>query len=1369
MRAPSLVYPAPSIVVGLGRFGLAVLERLGEDWQQLELSGAGISLNNLRLLSVQPQEQDAAEECWRRSESRQVGVAEYMGGGDLPSLALDFVLLRTLGLVRYRHGTYQVAIPRDRGPVRASDLLPGQGEPVPKEGGGERLVRRRFFEWQDLDVDPVLAAEALRRKAERHASLHLFISPLIHRIRQGHSPGTLMACILRGRSLAEGRDPSPWKWVRKEVLSPGDEGRPQREALSISRSAIQQHRSRSRQKEDLLRGYAEPPLRPRDQAKKEGEPPQGTRLDDDWEFGEDGLRLPWIFAPRSSDPEAAVDALKLLGEDWETTGWASEMKGEDTEFRPLQVSPFYLGLFDHSAERRAGCADFDEGLQARLRYLGHQLKRGLVRLWVGLGRDRVDELTPVPTQGRHKELDDALAQSLEMLERLLIDPLTGESSAEKENFESTTFADGLKGLPERPTRRLSGIRLEPDGRLQENEVLENRLAALGLADPGAKPEEARPLLREVFFPSPASRENGSAGVQSSWLESEDEGPDAGRELRRVLNRETRALLDFSFLAAYRQRPTRKPPRLSVYVVGDMSEAFTRVKMRAVLRDVHAELLRAFSPVFEVNREGFDRALSVVPILWMPHPADPFSGEDSAVTRREEAVIIDSIHRVRRWVESVLPGARRRISQIFINGRVTDNAALTILDSVQQTRDFLSFQIRNDLSQDDGLRRTAIGPGGDDLFASFACYEVEFPSERAREYLANRLVRQCLQILQQETSNPIPGAVDLPEAVPQDSLVQQPREELGRLTEARAAELADQVRAALPGSASEEDGSPERNVGRCLPQRELLRAFGKDLEDEIWQRVDRLWKQLADRRGRMDDLVEDLRHRVFRQLHSALPKIRQLSDDNLERIGSHGLPAVLSRLRERRQTALEELQDAEEQRRRGEDLCRRHRVPRKDPLSEARERVVKAAEAKPDCGPQWVGLAAWALQLPATGAFLSALLAAKLGILAPVVGGLASAALVGGLLLLNTERHRRKVEKAVEGLAEAVRHLVAGSGEESLERQAPSLRSFFEMRLALTASLACRGYALHAYEQAAVDERLGHRLQQSVDVQAHRMVRRAETLGVRPAPPGSEEEDDLRNLFAEGPAGAMEKLIRPQHLRDYYRYRVRPNAVPVSGFIREAGGFSQWRKAACLADAGRIMSFGRSFFSGVVTKPITELDYFSDAVGHHLRRFVHRNYSNMGFGAKFRGYEGLDPDGVRLVADAALVADQALLAAYRQAVDQAQRGAEEEGRYEPSPRTLDTKVYRVRPNAAYMLSLVQGVRAHSVHNLKRFESFHERPGVGEEVPPPVHRYTGCEQLAEHLFQGDQGSESSSAEVILEQGETSMAGLGAVGDGRGEDHG
>jgi hypothetical protein len=57
-------------------------------------------------------------------------------------------------------------------------------------------------------------------------------------------------------------------------------------------------------------------------------------------------------------------------------------------------------------------------------------------------------------------------------------------------------------------------------------------------------------------------------------------------------------------------------------------------------------------------------------------------------------------------------------------------------------------------------------------------------------------------------------------------------------------------------------------------------------------------------------------------------------------------------------------------------------------------------------------------------------------------------------------------------------------------------------------------------------------------------------------------------------------------------------------------------------------------------------------------------------------------------------------------------------YAPATRTLEVRRAEIRPNAAYMLSLVQGIRVHSLRNLRRFESFHDRPRMPDDRAFPL---------------------------------------------------
>ena len=136
MMAEERVYPSPTLVAGVGRLGLGVLERLGEDWQTLRLCGGGATLGNLRLLHIAPETDD--EIPWRAQERATTRLARHVGDSDLPSLAVNLLILRSLGLVRYRDGCYQVALPRDAG---VADLVGDSGEVG--VGGACRTSSRR--------------------------------------------------------------------------------------------------------------------------------------------------------------------------------------------------------------------------------------------------------------------------------------------------------------------------------------------------------------------------------------------------------------------------------------------------------------------------------------------------------------------------------------------------------------------------------------------------------------------------------------------------------------------------------------------------------------------------------------------------------------------------------------------------------------------------------------------------------------------------------------------------------------------------------------------------------------------------------------------------------------------------------------------------------------------------------------------------------------------------------------------------------------------------------------------------------------------------------------------------------------------------
>lgn len=1354
-----LVYPAPTLVIGVGRLGLAVLERLGQDWYDLARAGADPSLDNLRLLQVAPV---GGGDVWRRRERETAAVADYVGESDLPSLALDLAILRSLGLVRYRNGSYQVAVPQDGG---VSDLeregrdgsnpsenhATGTASPSEEDEREPTLRRLRYFDWRELSPDPVVAAERLKRLTDRNSDLDLFVTPILNRVRQGHSPGTILACVARAAALRDRRDPAPWKWVGTLVENQECERDRGPEGSLCFRFGPGASRHAERylglnvefdvKSDPLERTSAAPPL---PSWKKwrlavQGSQPADERIDSAATEQETSppsptlqLRIPGPFVPGPGDLPSTLELHGLLKLDWESTGWVTDIteSSERPPFLPIPASSFRLGLFDHDGDRKAAEDTIpQERLGERMRHLGTLVHQGLVRLWIDLHRERVEERHPVLDNRRREHDEEALRQTLEVLGELLVRKLHDTSTG----CTPPGAGASAEELPVQPSKFLESITLEPRARSdQTRSALTRRLAALGLDESGT--EKRRPLLRQIRL-----------GVAEAPTEDD---PTPGSEtrltglpsLRRTLNRVVRRLFDIETLASYRNWPTRRPPRLTVYLVGDMGEPFVRTAMQPLLREAHAELLRAFGPILEYFREGFDRGLSVTPILWMPHPADPFeggdgggagtAGPDRAADRRtsagrcEEAAIITAVHRIRRWVESVIPPTRRRVSQIFVNSRVTDVAVLDHRDAVRQTRDFITFQARNDLSRSEWLRRTAEGPPGDDFFASFTCYEIDFPAEKAREYLANRLGRDCLRRLKTAQD-------EEPPEIPERLL--DPPHLTEQVTTARH-HLAGAVRPAADRLASTiEDRCP---LLPSTPERELEDRFDHRFEDELLERIQRDWQELSRERGGMDELVDGLREMTSQLLSERVLEVHREGDRLVETHAVEGgVQAAIASFRRFGRSARLSLEGREEERRSREAVARRHSVPATGNLGTARHRVLEAARRRPDETPIRFGMILWFLLAPILGAPLAHALAYALDLhrhpnwveplLGPggwAVGGAALfLAAYAGVRTFQRRRHRDLVD-AVRAMAQTGRRILEGRGREPAEEAEPSVRSFLESRLLLTEGLTARGFALRIFERVEADRKLAERLNRSIDVQATLLAQQAEDLGVRPTLHSASQSslaqypshDDVSRLFSTRSGDTTERLISPERLVELYRRWVGVGDDEVESILprllRRAGGFAAWRESACLSDTAAILGVGKEEFGFLVDTPLPAQHRLAEEVGDRLCRFVARYYANVGFGARFSGYEGLDPDGVQVSADAALVLHEDLARVYERA----------RSRPDAPPTTATMRVITkpVRPGAAYMFSLAQGIRAHSVRNLKRFESFHGRPHLPEDRTFPV---------------------------------------------------
>jgi hypothetical protein len=413
-------------------------------------------------------------------------------------------------------------------------------------------------------------------------------------------------------------------------------------------------------------------------------------------------------------------------------------------------------------------------------------------------------------------------------------------------------------------------------------------------------------------------------------------------------------------------------------------------------------------------------------------------------------------------------------------------------------------------------------------------------------------------------------------------------------------------------------------------------------------------------------------------------------------------------------------------------------------------VRAAAERKPDLDPIRLGLAVWALLSLVLGAPLAqgvsylfdlhlrpGPLEWLLGPAGGITGGLVLWGAAWVLLRWFLRRRFRAVTEAIQAMAEEVRAFFWGAGGHPEREGRASVRSFLESRLELTGAVATRGFAAIVFERALADSQLAYRLARSLDVQSAHLGRKSEELGVRATMGhGSEGREDLRSLFEGRGRTTADWLIDPEKLHGYFQRRIGDDLIrEVPGLIQAAGGFSSWREQACLTETEQVLRYCRARFDDLVREPISDQHFFAGEVGPRLVRFVSRYYANLGFGAGFKGYEGLDPDNVHLLADATLVIHCGLEDLFRETRRELRKDW-------PMTETLELLSVDVRPNAAYMLSLVQGIRVHSLRNLRRFESFHNRPNMPDDrmfplsqesqpVGSPVNPLTGYEILGREL--------------------------------------
>lgn len=1404
-------YPAPTIVVGVGRLGLAVLEELGESWRALHEAGGDATVANLRLLHVNaasPGGNGAAPDedpAWRAGEQTWAAIAEFIGADDGPALAVDFVLLRTLGLVRYRHGVYEVAAPRDHGLLETPDRAHARDdeaeigerhpEPEPTAERGQDVerppVRRvRSFEWRELSPDPVVACDVLHLKLQREADLAQFVSPLLQRIKRGHSPTVILHLVMRYRLLAEGRDPSPWSWQPANVQSQAfphltwEERNALHRHLEVPQSAHPVH---------LLL-----PFRVPEEADAQGlvqtpiDPVELLLLPwerDGWVTHAAGETGPgyWVLGRESRfnglDAEAA-DA-QAPNEPTRSDGKRQELPGRDLFERPsdrMDLFPLLLGLYDddqrefavqpdaptasgeiaaaevpESAPGRrddqewAVKGDVEKNVAAQLQKLGERLMRGLYGLFIDMRLGKlVEQEVPVHEARELRDRDAAVEQSVDILAEFLVRPwrdvagrrlgeatLTSTANAQAPSASPPPSHSGGASpgdaaragstapspqaaprnppvaVPEsftlghRPSRTLQSCVVPSDDKSAVAAgPLERRLAKLGAGSVEAA--TVRQLFAEVRL-SIDDLNPKKAGEHGGYL-----------ALRRSLARQAADLLSASRQAQYRHDDEKRPPRLTVFIVGDLGEPFVRSSVQAVLGAVHAELLRSFGPVFSSYRVGFDRTLSIIPVLWTPHPS---GGAEAGVraregsgTRvvpqttaeamksavREEGAILDCLFNLRRRIDQ-MPQGERCVPLLYMNARVTECAVLSVRDSVRQTHDFLSLVIRHNLGQDPWLSNLVVGPSGRDILSTFVCLEAEFPAARIRDYLAARLGRNVVRGLLRQGGHvpePTAAASAAPEPLPSDHA----RRAVQEACDARGEAVADIARAPLL-------------VQLATPPQDIVEAWGPKVVEELRGAVASAWRDLTGSRARMDELTTGLRAQAASTLQARIRSVEDAHDSVVRRTGSALSARDVELVLEKDAALLEKSAvEAERARRAAEARCRSQGIPDSAPLAGLAEAVQHAGRRKLDARAVLLGVAFAILAgLACFGPVVDAVLAA-LGVgniegstpqivrvrLAPWLGALLLGGATGGLLYLLLRRSTQRVVDAIEALAGAARALVAGPEG--------SIASFLDARLLTALALFMRERASTLAERARRDLFAGQRITRALRALDLVLRRRAEELGARP---GRSDDgagpvvDDLDGLFRAGVE--REPLARGSDVDAYYREATRgdPRAEAHRAPVTEiAGDVMEWRRQAPFSRVDAVLDYGRRIFKQLVEVPVHALPIFAEGVAARRRVFLQRHRAAFGLSTGFIGHEGGDTDGVRVLANGTVVAA-------------------------PGTPDEDLRMPRrevpIRSTATYLLSVAQGIAPDTAHGLMRRQSAHERaafPGAPSGLDGnKLHIFTG----------------------------------------------
>jgi hypothetical protein len=1009
-----------------------------------------------------------------------------------------------------------------------------------------------------------------------------------------------------------------------------------------------------------------------------------------------------LFDPLEARPDT-FNPRDLLAVPFETAGWSARNVSGGEGYEVVDLPMWLHGLYDALDGDAVRATKFEESLVPKLKRFGELCFRGLLDLfWELRNLERPPRSDDEGVSDVERENDLLLQQSTDLIAEVLFRNVKDDPRP-----PIPTRVEALS-LPEGPTELLRS--LAPPGMGDGAGALRGldaRLAELGALPPGALGEDPR-----VYWELPLAPKADRTRYDFSL-----------RELRQQLRRLVQRLLDVGFLSSVSERSVGKSPRLQVFIAADLGEPVVRATLVDVISAMHAEFIHAFRAVFKEYRGGFERNLSIIPLLWYPNPSaaepkDPRETEDFVrAVRHEEASMLQAVLDLRRAVFRAA-SRERFVPTVYVSSRVTDGGVLSVQESVQQTHDFIHLCARSDMGKDDWLRSVLMGPYGRDAFGTFGCVELDLPVDRIREYFAGRLARMVMGEL-------------LDDSVEQRAeLVDPARDGQRAALEARLDTSAEGVHAEL-GSACER--LARKAVAGYEPVEEdpdpvdVLAQHADAKGEEVSRVILGGWHESVAPGCTMDLLMQDLRVEARGVAREATRLVRERSDETVASVArGKALNSPVLRLAafaglesKRVEEQTEALDDAQA-------LALAEQLP--DPLRAilpAFAAVRTAAEAVPrrpwlraaevamaPLGFALAAVAGYALSLR-NGWYLQPGIAEVLATrVLPWLGALGAVALTHAVLEWHRRRRTAGMRAAMEEAVEAVRRVVMGARN--------SIQSFLDARISFLVASIRRGVAARSAEQAHVDAQLARRLKAGAEAAERDLRRHAEVLGVHAEGPcsfGQPPVDGLERLV-EQPGRARSALLDPEAVLGYWHDRLGPPSSQrtfMPGVLALAAPVAGWRSGEWFARREQLLGFGRQHFAELLDEQVCEHPRFAGALGQRVDAVARRSAAQLGFPGYLKGSEGLDDDGVLILAEADLVLRPRLAALLP------------EGRSDIRVRTVP-----VRTHAAYLLTLAQGVAPQLPLMHRRHMGHYDNAFVWKGDEPPAHILTGMEEGVKSLY-------------------------------------